>query len=133
MVNMNSVIPDSEITAELILNHPEGSVLLPNNVPVPAKCRAQAEAYNKYRQDKTGNKLPPNSSIPYKGGYGTWSPMKSECVMCSGSLQCFAKTRNTPYEIVLAALERAGALRSKPKAKRAAKKSKQTELQESNE
>ena len=130
---MATVIPDSEITAEMILGHPEGSVLLPNNVPVPAECRVQAESYAAYQAKKRAGKAGKLDSVPIKGGYGSWSPMKASCVMCSGSLQCFARTKNTPYEIVLAALERAAALQNKPKAKRQPKKSKKTENQENNE
>jgi hypothetical protein len=59
---------------ELIMTHEIGSRTLPVlNTPVPENC---------------------------KEGYGTWSPIKTECVTCAHVSMCFCRATDTPAKLI---------------------------------
>jgi len=101
---------DYKALAKLIVNHPVGAVTLPNRTRVPVACKQAAEDRARWEKEKRSasyDKLEQHRPEPLPGGFGAWSPLKSECVSCVGSLQCFARKTGTPLEEIMAALEKA--------------------------
>lgn len=97
-------VAEEQITTQMIMDHPTGAPTLPDGVSVPLNCVKQLELWRKWKEHQ-GEKG--YEAEPYRGGYGTWNPIKSECTGCVGSLQCFAKTYRVPNEEIDAALEKA--------------------------
>lgn len=101
----------STTIVEQILTHPIGSPTFPNGTLIPAACENQRVLYEQYKKlVEQGAEV---HQVPLPGGYGTHSPIRSECVSCPGTLQCFARMSGTPVEVINAALEKLGKTKKK--------------------